>query len=191
MYFIVVFFFKQKTAYEMRISDWSSDVCSSDLLLFAGEAIAPMGRSYRVVIAVAGGLPAASPEQPGRHAQHHHRRRQVGQPVVEPVHTRQLHELHLQQPEAEREHDPDEQPLARAAAAQGAEGERDRRQAQGQHVERVEPAAPVMLLELAGIQAVALPVVDAAAQVARGHVARARSGERRAGKEWVSTWSSR
>src|SRR3546814_16618998 len=26
------FFFKQKTAYEMRISDWSSDVCSSDLL---------------------------------------------------------------------------------------------------------------------------------------------------------------
>src|SRR3546814_14861139 len=29
---MVVFFFKQKTAYEMRISDWSSDVCSSDLL---------------------------------------------------------------------------------------------------------------------------------------------------------------
>src|SRR3546814_1306942 len=28
----MVFFFKQKTAYEMRISDWSSDVCSSDLL---------------------------------------------------------------------------------------------------------------------------------------------------------------
>src|SRR3546814_11106487 len=28
---MVIFFFKQKTAYEMRISDWSSDVCSSDL----------------------------------------------------------------------------------------------------------------------------------------------------------------
>src|SRR3546814_10273234 len=27
------FFFKQKTAYEMRISDWSSDVCSSDLII--------------------------------------------------------------------------------------------------------------------------------------------------------------
>src|SRR3546814_10469448 len=27
----MIFFFKQKTAYEMRISDWSSDVCSSDL----------------------------------------------------------------------------------------------------------------------------------------------------------------
>src|SRR3546814_9046629 len=32
------FFFKQKTAYEMRISDWSSDVCSSDL----GEAAGPL-----------------------------------------------------------------------------------------------------------------------------------------------------
>src|SRR3546814_123530 len=32
---MVFFFFKQKTAYEMRISDWSSDVCSSDLLAVA------------------------------------------------------------------------------------------------------------------------------------------------------------
>src|SRR3546814_5435782 len=32
-----MFFFKQKTAYEMRISDWSSDVCSSDLLAVAGD----------------------------------------------------------------------------------------------------------------------------------------------------------
>src|SRR3546814_7565856 len=30
--FIRFFFFKQKTAYDMRISDWSSDVCSSDLI---------------------------------------------------------------------------------------------------------------------------------------------------------------
>src|SRR3546814_8016662 len=30
----LVFFYKQKTAYEMRISDWSSDVCSSDLPVF-------------------------------------------------------------------------------------------------------------------------------------------------------------
>src|SRR3546814_13725597 len=33
------FFFKQKTAYEMRISDWSSDVCSSDLQALAVERI--------------------------------------------------------------------------------------------------------------------------------------------------------
>src|SRR3546814_6540769 len=31
VFFVLFFFFKQKTAYEMRISDWSSDVCSSDL----------------------------------------------------------------------------------------------------------------------------------------------------------------
>src|SRR3546814_13091664 len=33
----MVFFFKQKTAYEMRISDWSSDVCSSDLSASSGR----------------------------------------------------------------------------------------------------------------------------------------------------------
>src|SRR3546814_8274301 len=36
---MVFFFFKQKTAYEMRISDWSSDVCSSDLLAARGEVV--------------------------------------------------------------------------------------------------------------------------------------------------------
>src|SRR3546814_9202963 len=38
--FVFIFFFKQKTAYEMRISDWSSDVCSSDLC--------PGRKGYRV-----------------------------------------------------------------------------------------------------------------------------------------------
>src|SRR3546814_9085592 len=43
---IICFFFKQETAYEMRISDWSSDVCSSDLTLDreAGPAAAARGR---------------------------------------------------------------------------------------------------------------------------------------------------
>src|SRR3546814_3096415 len=46
-----VFFFKQKTAYEMRISDWSSDVCSSDLceaegLVYRGARVI-VRRSYR------------------------------------------------------------------------------------------------------------------------------------------------
>src|SRR3546814_13995243 len=36
---LVFFFFKQKTAYEMRISDWSSDVCSSDLLVVPGYLV--------------------------------------------------------------------------------------------------------------------------------------------------------
>src|SRR3546814_7864693 len=44
----LIFFFKQKTAYEMRISDWSSDVCSSDLEhdreLRGGHGVDPAGR---------------------------------------------------------------------------------------------------------------------------------------------------
>src|SRR3546814_11843482 len=36
MCFVIFLFFKQNTAYEMRISDWSSDVCSSDLLARIG-----------------------------------------------------------------------------------------------------------------------------------------------------------
>src|SRR3546814_3532153 len=46
-----VFFFKQKTAYEMRISDWSSDVCSSDLAtqsrLRADRGAAGLGLRHR------------------------------------------------------------------------------------------------------------------------------------------------
>src|SRR3546814_1923664 len=51
------FFFKQKTAYEMRISDWSSDVCSSDL-----DAPAP-GR--RLADRAEPGQPAARPGRYG------------------------------------------------------------------------------------------------------------------------------
>src|SRR3546814_7883956 len=36
---VMFFFFKQKTAYEMRISDWSSDVCSSDLVSITGSPV--------------------------------------------------------------------------------------------------------------------------------------------------------
>src|SRR3546814_2732148 len=58
---IVFYFFKQKTAYEMRISDWSSDLCSSDLplstearhTLFAAERGASARKAW-----LAGGLTA-------------------------------------------------------------------------------------------------------------------------------------
>src|SRR3546814_7310741 len=43
---VVFFFFKQKTAYEMRISDWSSDVCSSDLARERIEAM--LERDYQM-----------------------------------------------------------------------------------------------------------------------------------------------
>src|SRR3546814_18823913 len=50
-----VFFFKQKTAYEMRISDWSSDVCSSDLVERLAIRLialrAPMADDLREVVA--------------------------------------------------------------------------------------------------------------------------------------------
>src|SRR3546814_2681409 len=63
---VMFFFFKQKTAYEMRISDWSSDVCSSDLGLgveivdVAGNIedvsarVAQQARSFTGLVASAG-----------------------------------------------------------------------------------------------------------------------------------------
>src|SRR3546814_8051390 len=51
LFWCLVFFFKQKTAYEMRISDWSSDVCSSDLLVMEDPAdlgVGLAGRSPRI-----------------------------------------------------------------------------------------------------------------------------------------------
>src|SRR3546814_14380869 len=64
----LLFFFKQKTAYEVRISDWSSDVCSSDL----GRAPARAGTNARFHgverhLHLARGL-ARRPDDPVRHA---------------------------------------------------------------------------------------------------------------------------
>src|SRR3546814_6927721 len=48
MFVSFIFFVKQKTAYEVRISDWSSDVCSSELRPRNGQRVAPAwGRSHR------------------------------------------------------------------------------------------------------------------------------------------------
>src|SRR3546814_1293076 len=71
-FFVLFFFFKQKTAYEMRISDWSSDVCSSDL-------------RYRLVRIVAARRPAL--------------RRQVRRPAQRRRGYR--HRLHRQEPRSE------------------------------------------------------------------------------------------
>src|SRR3546814_6877937 len=49
---LFVFFFKQKTAYEMRISDWSSDVCSSDLdngvAILADESLSSLASAFEL-----------------------------------------------------------------------------------------------------------------------------------------------
>src|SRR3546814_10795474 len=61
----VVFFFKQKTAYEVRISDWSSDVCSSDLVSEVGVGTVAAGvskaRADHVTISGFEGGTGASP----------------------------------------------------------------------------------------------------------------------------------
>src|SRR3546814_4333634 len=69
---VVFFFFKQKTAYEMRISDWSSDVCSSDLR--AARSGARRGRRHRV--------PAGSARQPRSPCGARSEERRVGKECV-------------------------------------------------------------------------------------------------------------
>src|SRR3546814_16910548 len=71
---IFFFFFKQKTAYDMRISDWSSDVCSSDLHHRAGSGCRPAERCR--MAPAAGALGCAVPERRAvqlahRGAEHH------------------------------------------------------------------------------------------------------------------------
>src|SRR3546814_977086 len=48
LFLILFFFFKQKTAYEMRISDWSSDVCSSDLIYEVFDFTKSILRKYSI-----------------------------------------------------------------------------------------------------------------------------------------------
>src|SRR3546814_10500678 len=62
--YVVFFFFKQKTAYEMLISDWSSDVCSSDLLAHAGRKAStwsPLTRERGTVPVERGGWQTVAP----------------------------------------------------------------------------------------------------------------------------------
>src|SRR3546814_6047178 len=59
--YLLFFFFKQKTAYEMRISDWSSDVCSSDL------GVSPHPRSaYEVTSSITPGELRNEADRPRR-----------------------------------------------------------------------------------------------------------------------------
>src|SRR3546814_5301592 len=71
------FFFKQKTAYEMRISDWSSDVCSSDLPFptAIGAIVKPVGLIQTAIGVEAGELPYF-------HTIHRSEERRVGKECV-------------------------------------------------------------------------------------------------------------
>src|SRR3546814_2387609 len=56
-----IFFFKQKTAYEMRISDWSSDVCSSDLPVgLRNDNVVARHKAHGVAVANGCGIASAA-----------------------------------------------------------------------------------------------------------------------------------
>src|SRR3546814_15811445 len=65
---MVVFFYKQKTAYEMRISDWSSDVCSSGLLIGVATALAVGAEEGTVPVSALIGFHARKRERANRFA---------------------------------------------------------------------------------------------------------------------------
>src|SRR3546814_6263110 len=77
---VVFFFFKQKTAYEMRISDWSSDVCSSDLSLVRCLAAATVPGA--LVYMSYNTLPGWTSAIPLQHMLHRSEERRVGKECV-------------------------------------------------------------------------------------------------------------
>src|SRR3546814_1224912 len=78
--FVFFFFFKQKTAYEMRISDWSSDVCSSDLLATGAHPGCDAGILGNRIGQVGGG--DARFGRDSHDAQHRSEERRVGKECV-------------------------------------------------------------------------------------------------------------
>src|SRR3546814_7327786 len=67
MFCFSFFFFKQKTAYEMRISDWSSDVCSSDLAWRQGASLWRPFADVQLSLNGEGALRIQSPYLPNGH----------------------------------------------------------------------------------------------------------------------------
>src|SRR3546814_15904980 len=64
MGFFAFFFFKQKTAYEMRISDWSSDVCSSDLHPLERPGLRHPVADMTASVFVRGAIPECKTQKP-------------------------------------------------------------------------------------------------------------------------------
>src|SRR3546814_10316010 len=101
----VFFFFKQKTAYEMRISDWSSDVCSSDLpVLHLVEGVhgswqAPPGRRHRPCRDHRRG-PGPAPRSPGPEGMRG--RSDTGKPSAQKKHGRGWGQRRMRYPASEK-----------------------------------------------------------------------------------------
>src|SRR3546814_8158037 len=93
---LCIFFFKQKTAYEMRISDWSSDVCSSDLAVGCdrAERAVPARRGRAAAAGRTGGLRPGAGLVAGRVPQR--RGPGLGARVDGPVRAAALRRAHLE-----------------------------------------------------------------------------------------------
>src|SRR3546814_1686439 len=85
---VVVFLFKHKAAYELRISDWSSDVCSSDLSanLARPRTTSAQGRTVGVAVAKAARATRLAPAAPDSAPRSEERR--VGKECVSPCRSR-------------------------------------------------------------------------------------------------------
>src|SRR3546814_5276378 len=96
IYFVCCFFFfKQKTAYEMRISDWSSDVCSSDLEIELREVDrAHHQRRKAAFPGVVGEDSAGEGEQMARHLDHHQTLAHLLADVRRDAHHRRIVQFH-------------------------------------------------------------------------------------------------
>src|SRR3546814_4000037 len=135
MIFSIFFFFKQKTAYEMRISDWSSDVCSSDLRCW-NATDSPWTTSARERENFSGRRHPDVPRVQGRRPRHVEFRSRPRQ--------RQDHESARQGLRLARLHPPLQR--GRSAVRDQERQDRPRRRAQGWGAEEEAVAAGRMLL---------------------------------------------
>src|SRR3546814_8821454 len=101
--YVYFFFFKQKTAYEMRISDWSSDVCSSDLIAVRGFGHVAIARDVEAVGAAAAIISVVETGIGAHRAQPRHvieqiapdRIRTVGEPAGKRLRHRKIGRAHV------------------------------------------------------------------------------------------------
>src|SRR3546814_20043374 len=183
-----VFFFKQKTAYEMRISDWSSDVCSSDLMVVVAkpldqaalQLVAPLHHVCQQVVAADGLLHRKSSR--GSHGMAH-----VGVAVLEEARALRERFENL----AGQQHRADRLVAAAEALGDGHEVGRDAVLLAGMQGAGAPHAAPHLVEDEQHAVLVADPA-DALAVVGHrrprtGGRADPRQEARRVGKECVST----
>src|SRR3546814_20640992 len=92
---MMFFFFKQKTAYEMRISDWSSDVCSSDLMMRPTTGSSRTRRIHRI-------LPPVLAPEPSTFTMAQMSRARTIRPKIPPISRSMIHLPRVADPSREQ-----------------------------------------------------------------------------------------